>query len=241
LDHYAIKSFAMKYACLLFLLIFFSVFKGSAQQLPDGYILQYGQNFTASKSIGDFWYTRPAHWSLGKEQNNFFLELSSAEVPDSQVSTLPPYRCILKNSIYGDFILEVDVNPKESGHAPEVCFFLGLRDSTRYYFILLSTGDADDRQGIYLVKNSVCTKLPERISTARALLPNTWQKIRVERNITRRTIRVFAGEMSAPVLEIQNYELVMGRIGFGSLNGNVSFDNLSVWAPTVIPEEGEEE
>ena len=180
------------------------------------------------------------HWSLAKEQNNFFLKLKNAMVPDSQISILPPNRCILKNSIYGDFILEVDVYPEASQHSSEICFFLGLKDSTRYYFILLSTGNADDRQGIYLVKNSVCTKLPERISTARALLPDTWQKIRVERNITRRTIRVFAGEMTAPVLEIQNYELVMGRIGFGSLNSAASFDNLSVWAPTVIPEEGDE-
>ena len=95
-------------------------------------------------------------------------------------------------------------------------------------------------QGIYLVKNSVCTKLPERISTAHALVPNAWQKVRIERDITRRTIRVFAGEMSEPMLEIQNYELVMGRIGFGSMNGSAAFDNISVWAPTVIPEDSEE-
>jgi hypothetical protein len=213
---------------------------GHTQTLPDGYILQYGQNFTAGKSIGDFWFSDKKEWSISKSQNNFFLNLDNKAVPDSQQAVLPLNRCILKNSIYGDFIMEVDVNPGAGQGSPDVCFFLGLKDSTRYYFVLLSTSAAKDMQGIYLVKNSVSTKLPERITSARALIPNAWQKIRIERNITRRTIRVFSGEMSAPLLEIQNYELVMGRIGFGSLNGSAAFDNLSVWAPTVIPEEESE-
>jgi hypothetical protein len=229
----------MKSACFYFLLIFLYLIDGNAQTLPDGYILQYGQNFTGNKSISDFWFSHQPEWSISKVQDNFFLQLGKAAAPDSQVADLPSNRCILKNSIYGDFILEVDVNPDGSQSSPDICLFLGLKDSTRYYFILLSTSPANDMQGIYLVKNSVRTKLPERISSARALIPNTWQKIRVERNITRRTIRVYAGEMSEPLLEIQNYELVMGRIGFGSLNGGAAFDNLSVWAPTVIPEEGE--
>lgn len=229
----------MKSACFCFLLIFFCLINGNAQTIPAGYILQYGQNFTVSKSIGDFWLTRQPEWSISKVQNNFFLQIIKTAVPDSQVAALPSNRCILKNSIYGDFILEMDVNPDGGQIASDICFFLGLKDSTRYYFILLSTSPGNDMQGIYLVKNSVRTKLPERISTARALIPNTWQKIRVERNITRRTIRVFAGEMSEPMLEIQNYELVMGRIGFGSMNGGAAFDNLSVWAPTVIPEDEE--
>jgi hypothetical protein len=229
----------MKSACFCFLLMFLCIFTGKTQTLPDGFILQYGQNFTAAKSIGDFWFTHPTEWSISKGQNNYFLQLNSAADPDSQTAVLPPYRCILKNSIYGDFILEADVNPNANQSASDICFFLGLKDSTRYYFVLLSSIAGNDMQGIYLVKNSVRTKLPERISSARALIPDAWQKIRIERNITRRTIRVYAGDMSAPILEIQNYELVMGRIGFGSLNGSAAFDNLSVWAPTVIPEEGE--
>jgi hypothetical protein len=229
----------MKFACFCFLLIFYCLNNAHAQTLPSGYILQYGQNFTGSKSIGDFWFSHQPEWSISKVQNNFFLHLSKTARPDSQVTILPPDRCILKNSIYGDFILEVDVNPDAPQPASDICFFLGLKDSTRYYFVLLSTSPGNDMQGIYLVKNSVRTKLPERIAAARALIPGMWQKIRVERNITQRTIRVYAGEINEPLLEIQNYELVMGKIGFGSLNGGAAFDNLSVWAPTVIPEDGE--
>jgi hypothetical protein len=229
----------MKSACFCSLLVFYFLLNGNAQTIPSGYILQYSQNFTSNKSTADFWFNHQTEWSISKVQDNFFLQFSKKAVPDSELAALPPNRCILKNSIYGDFILEVDVNPETQQSASDICLFLGLKDSTRYYFVLLSTSPGNDMQGIYLVKNSVRTKLQERISTARALVPGTWQKIRIERNITRRTIRVYAGEMNEPMLEIQNYELVMGRIGFGSLNGTAAFDNLSVWAPTVIPEEGE--
>jgi hypothetical protein len=229
----------MKSACFLIPLMFLCLMNGNAQTMPAGYILQYSQNFTGSKSIGDFWFTRQPEWSILKGKINNILQLNLTAAHDLQPTDLPSNRCILKNSIYGDFVLEVDVKPGARQSPSDICFFLGLKDSTRYYYILLSTSASDAMQGIYLVKNSVCTKLPERISTARALIPDAWQRIRVERNITRRTIRVFAGEMSEPVLEIQNYELVMGRIGFGSLHSDAAFDNLSVWAPTVIPEEGE--
>jgi hypothetical protein len=228
----------MKSACFFIPLMLFCLMNSNSQTMPAGYILQYSQNFTGSKSIGDFWFTRQPEWSISKGKNNNFLQLNIS-AHDSQGTNLPSNRCILKNSIYGDFVLEADVKPGAGQNPSDICFFLGLKDSTRYYYILLSTSAANDMQGIYLVKNSVRTRLPERISTTRALVPDAWQKIRVERNITRRTIRVFAGEMSEPVLEIQNYELVMGRIGFGSLNSDAAFDNLSVWAPTVIPEEGE--
>ena len=227
----------MKSACTVFLLRFIFVVSISAQTVPNGYILQYGQNFTVSKSIGEFWFTRSSEWSIAKAKQNSFLQFNKPAAPDSQIANLPANRCILKNSIYGDFILEMDVNPVPAQATSDVCLFLGLKDSTRYYYVLLSSGSFNERQGVYLVKNSICTKLPERISCARALIPDTWQKIRVERNITRRTIRVFAGEMSEPVIEVQNYDLVMGRIGFGSLNGAAAFDNVSVWAPTVIPED----
>jgi hypothetical protein len=227
----------MKSAWLCFLLMACFTMSGNAQTIPDGYILQYGQNFTGARSIGDFWFTHPTEWSISKEKNSNFLKLSEKAVSDSLDISLPRNRGLLKNSIFGDFIMDVDVYPDARQNPSEICVFLGLKDSTRYYFVLLSTLAGNTMQGIYLVKNSVVTKLPERISGARALVPNAWQKIRVERNITRRTIRVFAGDLKDPVIEIQNYELVMGRIGIGSRTGSAAFDNLSIWAPTMIPED----
>jgi hypothetical protein len=220
----------------LFLILFISVIIPSpAQKLPDGHILQYAQKFNGNKGLGDFWFSHSSLWGISKLQNNYFLELSRHTFTGPQTISLPPNRAILKNRIFGDFVLEADVKPSasESGSG-EVCFFLGLKDSTKYYFIVLSTDSTDEAQGIYLVKNSVKTQLTLSLSSSTPLKENEWQKIRIERNIVKRTIRVFAGNPAQPLMEVTDYELVMGSVGFGSLQSAACFDNLSVWAPTVI-------
>ena len=211
-----------------------------SQTIPEGYILQYGQKFENKKCLADFRFSNPSQWELFKLQSNYFLLFNQQNGSVPQTLYLPPNKAILKNRIYGDFLLEADVLPGDNEvTSGEFCLFLGMKDSTKYYFILLSTDPGNEIQGIYLVKNSNCTKLSLKTSSARPLVLNAWQKIRVERNIVKRTIRVFAGDMEKPLLEVKDYELVMGSLGFGSLNSQACFDNLSIWAPTMI-EEGDE-
>jgi hypothetical protein len=208
-----------------------------SQTIPEGYILQYGQKFEGKKGLGDFRFSNPSQWELIKLQSNYFLLFNQQNGSSPQTVYLPPNKAILKDRIFGDFILEADVLPGDNEVTTgEFCLFLGMKDSTKYYFILLSTDPGNEIQGIYLVKNSICTKLPLKTYSSRPLVLNAWQKIRVERNIVKRTIRVFAGDMEKPLLEVKDYELVMGSLGFGSLNSQACIDNLSVWAPTMIEE-----
>jgi hypothetical protein len=139
-------------------------------------------------------------------------------------------RAILKNRIFGDFILEADIRIQENGH-PTI--LLDVKDSDRYYYILFA---ADNTQGIFLVKNGKDIPLPLQISNPAPLKPGVWNKVRVERNIVKRTIRVYVGNMAIPVMEAKDYELVMGYIGFGIADGAGWFDNVGVWAPTVLPD-----
>jgi hypothetical protein len=211
-----------------------------SQAIPEGFILQYGQKFSSNKGMGDFWFSDPTPWKLGKLKSNYFLCLDHPQGTAPLTLSLPPDRAVLKNRIFGDFILEADILPGNMEAASgECCLFLGMKDTTRYYFVLLSTDPSNDHQGIYLVKNSVRKKLTLKTSSPRPLNANAWQKIRVERNIVTRTIRVFAGDMQLPLMEVKDYELVMGSVGFGALNSPLSLDNLSVWAPTMI-EEGDQ-
>jgi len=209
----------------------------AAPQVPEGYILQYGQNFNGNKGKGDFLFSNPSLWSIDRLQGNYHLHLDGKTRTDNQPVDVPPNRAILKNRIFGDFILEVDVMPV-TGDTPsqEICLFVGLKDSTRHYYIVLSADPMSDVQGIYLVRNSISTRLPVIASSRGFTNSNTWQRIRVERNIVSRTIRVFTGKPANLVMEVKDYELVMGSVGFGSLNSAARFDNLNIWAPTVITE-----
>ncbi len=206
-----------------------------AQKPPDGYILQYAQNFSSGKGRDDFWYSHPSRWTIGKTKDNFFLALKTTQAADPQEDSLAVNRCIIKNATFGDFVLEADIRAQPE--TKEICFVLDLRDSTRYYLIRLSNKGNDSLQGIYLVKNSIPKKISASTSDPVEPAPDEWHKIRIERNITTRTIRVFRNDMLQPVLEVKDFELIMGRIGFGSAGSPVCFDNISVWAPTVIPEE----
>jgi hypothetical protein len=226
----------MKPGILLFISFLLVLPVATAQKVPDGYILQYGQNFNNNNALGDFDFSDPAAWGISKSENNFFLQfnLHQAAIPQA---TLPANQAILSKRIFGDFILEADVLPlADSGRLPEFCIFVGMKNTEQYYLILLSAASGEDLQGIFLVKNGILTKLPETFD-AHGFKSNTWQKIRVERNIVKRTIRVFVNDMNHPVFHAKDYEFIMGKVGVGSMNSAVCFDNLVIWAPTVIPEE----
>jgi len=228
----------MKFLLFIVTGIFLFQVPAFTQVLPEGYILQYGQSFNNNKGLSDFRFTDPIQWKIMKLQKNYYLNFTPTGNSDSLALSLPSNRTILKDRIFGDFILEADVmtRPGDQG-SPEVCLMMGVKDSTRYYLILLSTDPANDLQGIYLVKNNVRTKLTRNSGFVPSLALNSWQKIRIERDIIRRTIRVFSGNMQLPVLEVKDFELVIGSVGFGSLYSPLSLDNLSIWAPTMIGNE----
>jgi hypothetical protein len=223
---------------LFFIHLFFGLYVPLmvAQTVPDGYIVQYGQNFSSGKGNQDFSLSLPSVCTITRLQGNYCLQFTPQTSSGLQPFSLPQNRAIIKNRIFGDFVLEADIMPDASDVPQEFCFFLGLKDTTRYYFVLLSTDPGVDLTGIYLVKNSVCTKLAAISSSPFALKPNIWQKIRIERNIVKRTIRVFTGNPVQMVFEVRDYELVMGSLGFGSHYSAARFDNITIWAPTVIVE-----
>jgi hypothetical protein len=207
-----------------------------AQQLPDGYILQYEQNFSNNKSLTDFRYNVPESWGIYKSNGNFYLQFSGYNKISSQ-TLLPGNIAILKNRIFGDFVLEASVMPDaDTSGNREICVFLGLKDTSKYYYAILNSNNNVHDQGIYLKKNSSVIKLTKNNDIPLTWKENKWHKIRIERNIIKRTIRVFLDDMTVPVMQATDYELVMGYVGFGSLRCPGRIDNIKIWAPTVIPD-----
>ena len=227
----------MKVFTLMILFAAFLLPGSFSQQIPEGYILQYQQNFSAGKSLGDFQFTTLRQWGLHAIKGNYYLQLSDENPADGMPSP-PQNLAVLKNHIFGDFILEADIMPyADLTGFKEACLFLGLKDTGEYYYIHL-TADIDSiRSGIYVLKNASVKKLTEIDIPSLAWKEDKWHKVRIERNIISRTIRVFVDNMTMPLMYIKDYELVMGSIGFGSAKCGVRFDNIRVWAPTVISEE----
>jgi hypothetical protein len=208
-----------------------------SQKLPDGHILQYQQDFSDGKSLSDFRFNNPASWGIFKINGNYYLQCTG--IADSAFrTTLPANIAILKNKVFGDFILEVDIMPEtDSNGFREACLFLGMKDMTRYYYVQIASHGDSVHHGIYLVKNAVTTRLTTSSEKPVSWRNNNWHKIRLERNIVKRTVLVFVDDMAHPVIQIKDYELVMGMVGIGSFASPGRFDNLKIWAPTVIENE----
>ena len=204
-----------------------------SQVIPEGYLLQYQQNFSGSKVLGDFKVENPMKWGIFKSSANFYLQCSSGD----SATAFPSNIAVLNNKVFGDFILEANVMPQadSSGNA-EICVFLGMRDLSRYYYVNLSNRSDTLNHGIFLVKNLANTKLTGDSAHIVSWNENKWHKVRIERNIVRRTIIVYFDDMTLPLMQVKDYELVMGSIGVGTYLGPARFDNLTIWSPTVISE-----
>jgi hypothetical protein len=224
----------MKEKVLVLLICCFVSRSGYSQNIPEGYLLQYQQNFSGStKALEDFKIARPETWGIFKNSNNFYLQCTGAE----NVLLIPSNIAVLSNKVFGDFILEIDVTPgADSNGLSEVCLFLGMRDLNRYYYVQLANRSDSSTHGIFLVKDSIKSRLTDASVQSVDWMDKKWHKIRIERNIVKRTIRVFIDEMTHPLMETKDYELVMGSVGIGSFVSPARFDNIKIWAPTVISE-----
>ena len=224
----------MKPAITLFLTTFFLYQSSFSQNIPGGYLLQYEQNFSAAKALNDFTMNNPTAWGIYKVANNFHFRCAGAD----SVKSIPANIAILNNKVFGDFILEADVIAgNDSSEIHEACLFLGVRDLTKYYYVQLANLADSVHHGIFLIKDTVISKLTDGSEDPVAWSESKWHKVRLERNIIKRTILVYVDDMTNPLMQVKNYELVMGAIGIGTFSGSARFDNIKIWAPTVITDE----
>lgn len=173
-------------------------------------------------------------WGVFRAGSNFYLQCSPAD----SAADLPANIAVINNKIFGDFILEADVMPvADSLGISEVCLFLGLKDLSRYYYVQLANISDSAMSGIFLVKNNYRTRLTGDEEKTVAWNHNKWHKVRLIRNIVKRTIVIYLDNMVVPYILIKDYELVMGSVGLGSFIGSARFDNIKIWAPTVLTEE----
>ncbi|MBN1159206.1 MAG: hypothetical protein JXA61_07480 [Bacteroidales bacterium] len=217
-------------------------FNTSAQNIPEGYMLQYEQNFSNSRALADFRFSNPDAWNISSSGSRYYLQYRNDTSYKPKVIS-PGIIGILDNYIFGDFIMEADLMPLGSDSlVSEICILLGIKDSLQYYYVQLANKINENTQGVFLVNKSHRLKITGD-STDKGIHSvfdkSTWYKIRIERDIVQRTIKVFYKDMTNPIMESRDYELVMGYIGFGAFSGSGCIDNLKIWAPTYIPEKTE--
>lgn len=223
--------------CHLLIINSFLLFPSKAQELPLGYILQYSQDFSKQTSIDDFNFSNPDSCKIAKGKNNYYLEITGNNNYKPSVKS-PENLCILSKYMFGDFIMEVDfLSEANENDSSDICIFIGVRDSLKYYYVSLSSNTYVNMHDIFIVNNAPQASIATNINEEVKWDNKKWNKAIIKRDILTRTITVYINDISNPLIEAKDYTIVMGYIGFGTFKDPGKIDNIKIYAPTAIPEE----
>ena len=227
----------MKIKCFfLFIITFYLVTETHAQNLPVGYITQFQEDFSKpSTALKAFEFSDSATWKTGHEGKNYFLQFSGKNSDTLKTICLQDL-AVLNGYLFSDFIFEANVKipRKEIISGKNICFFLGLKDTTHYYAIQLSTIPGDTTQQIFVVNNGIKKILTGKKNGEINWETGQWHKIKIIRNILAKSIIVYFDNMHIPVMEAKDRTLIMGYTGFGTSGIPFYIDNIKIWAPTSI-------
>lgn len=226
----------MKPHSLILIFTLLISYNSRSQNIPEGYILLYEQNFSSAKALNDFNFSNPKAWGISNTGNNYYLHFQKDTSYKPRIVS-PSTIGILNNFIFGDFIMEADLMLLGTDSIlNEICIYLSFKDSLKYYYIQLAGLTNENTHGVFIVNKSPPIKISSDSTENPVFNKDTWHKLRIERDILRRTVKVFYRDPEHPILESVDYEFVMGYIGFGAFSGSGCVDNIKIWAPTYIPE-----
>ena len=109
-------------------------FSTEAGEIPQGYKLQYEQNFEKPGSLKDFVFTDPTAWRLSKEGDNSSLELFGKSKYNPKHRS-PFNIALLKDKLFGDFVLDVELQSTVKPYPhQEQCLFFGFEATNKFYY-----------------------------------------------------------------------------------------------------------
>jgi hypothetical protein len=217
---------------LLNMLLTVAVF---SQNIPEGHILQYQQDFSEKGPVSDFRSDDFQFWTIRTADRNKYLEYNHDMKIDSSVGS-PLNICMVDNFIFGDFIFEVSLMHPGDSAGCEFSVLFGMKDSLNYYGVNFTSAGKDQNIGIFVVEKGQKVEIPGTRNKSIRWNPGRWQKIRVERDIVDTSVKVFIDDQNEPYLETKDRTFIMGYTGFGSNSGRVRIDNIKIWSQTSIPE-----
>ncbi len=208
-----------------------------SQYVPEGYVLQYQQNFSGKNPISDFRSDDFQFWTIKPVKGNKYLEFSRDVENDTNQATFSPLNiCLIKDYIFGDFIIEASLMQLGMAADTGIWILFGIRDSLQYYCVNVSSTDKVRSKGLFVVEDAKPLEIPCTFYKDIRWSKGKWHKVRIERNIIDTSVRIFFDDMKNPYLVTKDRTFIMGYIGFGSDAGKWRIDNIKIWSQTSIPQ-----
>ncbi|MBI4663892.1 MAG: hypothetical protein HY735_34250 [Verrucomicrobia bacterium] len=199
--------------------------------LPDGYTLLYQQSFDEAPALRDFVMTDPAAWKYSREEKGGALELVTQSKYKPAVRS-PVNIALIADKVFHDFVLEADFiqTGREYGHR-DMCIFFGVTSPSRFYYVHIATAADPNAHNVYIVNDKPRTNIAKETTKGVNWGLNQWHKVRVARNTSDGTIKVYFDDMAKPIMIAEDRTFAAGHIGFGSFDDTGKMDNIRIWGP----------
>ncbi len=207
---------------------------GARLDLPPGYRMVYSQDFATQGGRNELHFSDPEAWDwyMDAAAARTWLEVHEGSDYD------PPQRspraiALVRDLEVRDFVLELDLAstaPEDRGAHRDLCIFFGWQDPSHFYYVHLAPGPDERAHNIFLVDGADRRPLAE-VAAEGIDWGEGWHHVRVERELTQGSIRVFFDGGREPILKAWDRSLDWGRIGFGTFDDSGRFTDLHIFAP----------
>ena len=196
------------------------------QDLPLGYISHYSQKANSTQFLSTLNICTPQYWNIANDKSSTVLYPAVRDSIENRNFLLN--MGVIKDMIFGEFILELDFRSSspDSGVAG-FCFLGPVKNPDTYYLFVLG----HDSVTFFYVNKGI----PEIIESKYLIVRNnSWNHVRVTRDILKRSVTFVLNKDPRTQVVFTDPRLVMGYTGFGTYITQSSIRNIDIWAPTAI-------
>lgn len=178
----------------------------------------------------------PNAWKIIQQgDNKVFSQFAQSKV---QTPVRSPFnRCVLKDVIVGDFVLDLKFQSTARDYPHRsLCLFFGYQDPAHMYYVHFGQKTDDHANQVFIVNNAPRTKISTK-TTAGTPWDNEWHHARIVREVESGKIEVFFDDMETPCMTAVDKTFTWGQVGIGSFDDTGHFDNIALYGVKVTKPE----
>jgi hypothetical protein len=211
----------MLFGGLVFSVAVLSVLITATKAISASGKIDFHDNFSSGKL--DAWqFPFPEDWVVKEEGGLHYLHMLRSREP--LVPRRPQQFALLKGVTVGSFTLETRV--RREGSSMLIVF--NYVDTLHFYYTHLSVdpgAKVDVHNGIFLVNGAPRRRIAG-LEAAPALPDKNWHKVRVQRDISSGSIKVFVDDEPEPRFSVPDNTFKYGQVGLGSFDETGDFTDV---------------
>lgn len=192
----------------------------------------YAQKFTTADSRKEFVFSDPKVWDVKPAARGGWLEHRPGQKYETPQRS-PHNIGLAADWSFEDFVLECEFlqTGREYGHRDQ-CVFFGFKNPRKFYYVHISSKADKNAHNVFLVDEKPRKSFARKTTRGVDWGKDEWHKVRVERSVSKGTIKVWFDDMKTPIMEAESKTHGRGWIGFGSFDDEGRVRDIKIWSKT---------